>query len=86
MKSITQERSLGRAFLLFILLLIFLSLGLYLGGTAKDNKTKVLIEKLDETQDMLQKHPSSVIIIKSDIADAVEFKPRNKYDHDWRNR
>lgn len=38
---------------------------------------------MNDTREMLQKHPSSVILIQSTLADAVGFKQR-KWDLDMR--
>lgn len=79
-KKLRTTNSLLRTILLFALIFMAFCLGLLLGGTTIGNKTKTLIRGLDDTREMLQKHPSSVIIIKSDVADAVGFEPRNRYD------
>lgn len=52
--------------------------GLLLGGIIASAKYK------KECVDKLNNHTYSVVVIDSDIADSVGFKPRNKYDEDLR--
>jgi len=70
----------AKPFLLCILLIAVFAIGLYLGGIGILNKTKSLRQEMDKTRQMLQKHPSSVVLINCEMADAVGFEPRNKWD------
>ena len=70
----------AKPFLLCVLIVCVFALGLYLGGIGILNKTKVLRQEMEKTRQMLQKHPSSVVLINCETADAVGFEPRNKWD------
>ena len=76
----------AKPFLFCILIICVFAFGLYLGGTGILNKTKVLRQERDKTRQMLQKHPSSVVLIRGDIADFVGFEPRNRWDYEMRRR
>lgn len=64
-------------------ILVAFCIGLLLGGKIIAAKQRPLEQKMEETREELKRHPSSVILIGGDIADAVGFKLR-KYDLDMR--
>lgn len=66
-----------------VIALLTFCLGLFLGGKIYACKQRAFEQRMEETRKELKQHPSSVILIEGDIADAAGFKLR-KYDLDMR--
>lgn len=70
-----------------VIALLTFCLGLFLGGKIYSAKQRMIEQKIEQkmekTREELKKHPSSVVLIQGDIADAAGFKLR-KYDLDMR--
>lgn len=84
MKTISvYERAFDYVAVWGVIALLTFCLGLFLGGKIYAAKQRAIEQQMEETKEELKKHPSSVVLIQGDVADAVGFKLR-KFDLDMR--